>query len=144
MSGVTRLILLAGLTTLLSATPSLTLGDPESCPCDEAWHAALNETSCTSEIYLFNGMLRRDDVASQGTIIWWSLPYPEPSSALICVKARTFRAACDLILGVPEETRCVETEVLARSYYSSNKFFGICKESMRKVLFELDTRPNCE
>jgi hypothetical protein len=137
-------LLFVGMVIVFAAAPIHALGESEDCPCDSLWQAALDATPCTSEMYLFNGMLRRDEVASQGTIIWWSMPYPEPSNPLICLKARTFKSACDLILGIPEETRCVETEVIDRFFFSKNKFFGKCKESMRQLLHELDSLPYCD
>jgi hypothetical protein len=143
MNRVFKLFLL-GVVITFGSTPTLTLGDPENCPCDIYWQAALDATSCTSEIHLFNGMLRRDEVAAQGTILWWSAPDTVPPHPLICAKSRTFKTACDLIVGVPEGTRCVESFVAGREFFPKNKFFGICKESMRHMLLELNSRPSCD
>jgi hypothetical protein len=143
MNSIVKLIMV-GIIIGLGAAPLKVFSESDECPCESIWQAALDETPCTSDMYLFNGMLRRDEVASQGTIIWWSFPYPEPTSPEVCLKARTFKSACDLILGIPEETRCNETEVLARFYFSENSYFGKCKGSMYRLLLDFDSLPNCD
>ena len=139
-----RKILLMGMAIAIGAAPTSTFSDPENCPCDIYWQAALDATSCTAEIHFFNGMLRRDEVATQGTILWWGVPDTTSPNSLICGKARTFKTACDLIVGVPEGTRCVESFLFGREFFTENKFFGICKESMRQMLLELNSLPTCD
>jgi hypothetical protein len=137
-------ILLIGVVATFFAAPIQVFADSENCPCDIYWQPALEVTTCTSEIHLFNGMLRRDEVEVQGTILWWSQPAAEPPNQLICAKARTFRHACDLIIGEPEGTRCIETYAFDPIYFPKNKFFGKCKESIRQILLELNSLPSCD
>jgi hypothetical protein len=112
---------------------------PYQCPCDGAWQAAYEFTPHVFEINFFNGMLRRDEVASQGTILWWSLPDPEASGQRICLKARSFRDACDLIVGIPDGDRCIGIPLIDPIYFHSRQTYSACKESLRELLEDVSS-----